>query len=405
MQMPYAVKPLFLALIAYCGAIQAEVKEALYGRAPDSAFASGWPVRVNPPHRLAAFDGRAVKALFQNKPVWMKASQTPSPLPRQDIKFGFLHDPQDLLKRHAIMAIALIKDGKIVFEKYQYGTSAASLFDSQSIAKHITGLTLGVAVDAGKISSLDAPMASLVPKLARSPLGVATVRQTLQMQCGHAFKWEDDGIESSAALYAQVRYAAADKGGRNLYTYYEGIKGNTPGQVFAYDPHCSDSLSMLVTQISGQPLRQYFEDNIWQKIQPAHPAAWLSPSRHPELTTGASSFYASLGDYALLAQMVLDGGKLHGQSIISSNWIRRMTEDTVAVGKSENENFKRYGYQTWIRSDEAGSWFAGLGNHGQRFYIDPKNRSAMLIFALDFDHIKDSDRFWEWFRKTPADKL
>jgi hypothetical protein len=29
----------------------------------------------------------------------------------------------------------------------------------------------------------------------------------------------------------------------------------------------------------------------------------------------------------------------------------------------------------------------------------------MVIFALDFDHIKDSDKFWEWFRTTPMDKL
>ena len=206
MRMPDAVKPLFLAVMAYCGALQAEVKEALYGRAPESAFAAGWPLRVNPPNRLAAFDGRGVTALFQNKPVWMNASKTPSPLPRQDTKFGFFHDPQDLLKRHAIMAIALIKDGRIVFEKYQYGTSASSLFDSRSIAKHITGLTIGMALEAGKISSLDVPMATLVPQFARSPLGVATVRQTLQMQCGHAFKWVDDGSpDASAALYAQVK--------------------------------------------------------------------------------------------------------------------------------------------------------------------------------------------------------
>jgi hypothetical protein len=43
--------------------------------------------------------------------------------------------------------------------------------------------------------------------------------------------------------------------------------------------------------------------------------------------------------------------------------------------------------------------------NGQRFYLDPINKSFMVIFALDFDHIKDSDVFWEWFRTTPMDKL
>lgn len=82
-----------------------------------------------------------------------------------------------------------------------------------------------------------------------------------------------------------------------------------------------------------------------------------------------------------------------------------MRTDTVPVGKDENQNFVRYGYQAWVRTDKSDSWFAGLGNYGQRFYIDPKNKSFMIIFALDFDHIKESDIFWEWFRTTPMDKL
>ena len=91
--------------------------------------------------------------------------------------------------------------------------------------------------------------------------------------------------------------------------------------------------------------------------------------------------------------------------MLPNKWLERMRTDTVAVPKSENENFSRYGFHTWVRNDKTDSWFAGLGNHGQRFYLDPKNKSFMVIFALDFDHIKESDRFWEWFRNTSLDKL
>ena len=82
-----------------------------------------------------------------------------------------------------------------------------------------------------------------------------------------------------------------------------------------------------------------------------------------------------------------------------------MQADTVSVGSDENANFPKYGYQMWVRDDKEGNWHAGLGNNGQRFYLDPVNKSFMVIFALDFDHIKDSDKFWRWFRKTPLDKL
>lgn len=398
---------LTLAGVSLIGAPQghAEVKEALYGKAQGYPFETGWPLRTNPANRVGASDGRGLVALFANKPVWMAASREPTPLVRQQLDFGLIHNPQRLMDRHAILAMMLIKDGKVVSEKYQYGTSETSRFDSQSIAKTFTALVIGVALDRGEIRSLDDQMGDLVPRLKDSPIGAATVRQTLQMQCGHKFKWVDDGVDGSAGQYAAVLFASAEKGGKDLYAYMQTLEATTPGKVFAYDPHCSDSLSMLITQVSAKPLRAYFEDHIWKKLKPFSTGAWLSPMRNPELTTGASSFYATLGDYGLLAQMVINGGSLHGRVIVPESWIQQMTTDTVAVSREENENFMRYGYQTWVRNSGPDSWFAGLGNQGKRFYIDRVTRSAMLIFGLDFEHIKESDLFWEWFRKTPASKL
>jgi CubicO group peptidase (beta-lactamase class C family) len=162
---------------------------------------------------------------------------------------------------------------------------------------------------------------------------------------------------------------------------------------------------MLITQKTGMPLRNFFEQTVWKKMGATSKAAWLSPTRNPELTSGPSAFYATLTDYAMLANTMVNGGVSRGQAVIPGRWIESMQTDTVAVGKSENANFARYGYQVWVRQDKPDSWFAGLGNHGQRFYLDPKSNSFMVIFALDFDHIKDSDKFWEWFRTTPIDKL
>ena len=399
------VATMVLAKLLCTEAVHAEVKETLYGKAQGYPFESGWPMRVNAINRVGASDGRGLVALYANKPIWMTASETGEPLLRKIASFGFLHDPDRLLNRNAIMAMMLIKNGKIVFEKYQYGTDEKSRFDSQSIAKTLTSIAIGVAVDRGEIRNLDDRMGDLVPGLQKSAIGAATVRQTLQMQCGHKFKWIDDGPDASAGQYAAVRFATPEKGGRDLIEYMQGIEAAPPGKTFAYDPHCSDALSMLITQVSGQPLRQYFEEHIWRKLKPTSSAAWLSPVRNPELTIGASSFYATLADWGLLAQMVVNGGTLHGSTIVSESWIQKMASDTVAVGKDENENFGRYGYQTWVRTAEPDSWFAGLGNLGKRFYIDRKNQSAMLVFGLDFDHIKESDQFWEWFRTTPAHKL
>lgn len=385
--------------------LHAEVKEELYGKSQGYPYQAGWPFNAQPPYRVGASGGRAVAALYANRPVWMAPAEVPAPLPRQAVKFGFLHDPQDLMKREAIMAMLLIKNGKVVFEQYQYGTQADSLFDSQSIAKTMTALAIGIAMDRGEIRSLNDRMGDLVPRLKPSPIGAATLRQTLQMQCGHKFKFNAEGADSSAGQYAAVKFATKARGGRDLYAYMQDIEPVPPGSRFAYDPHCSDALSMLITQISGRPLRQYFEEHVWSKLKPTSRAAWLGPNQNPELTSGANSLYISLQDWGLLAQLFVNGGTLNGTRIVSEQWMQAMVADTVTVGKEENENFARYGYQTWVRTGEPDSWFAGLGHLGKRFYIDRKNQSALLIFGLEYDHIKASDRFWEWFRKTPLDKL
>jgi CubicO group peptidase (beta-lactamase class C family) len=386
--------------------VAAEPKQQIYGKDQTSPFEAGWPLRTNPPNRLGAFDGRGIEALYGKKPVWMEPATNGAPMQSAVVSFGFRHDPADLMKRYPIMAMALGKDGKLVFERYQFGTSKSSTFDSQSIAKFLTGLTVGALIQKGTAVDLDTKMLTHVRGLEKSPIGLATVRQTLQMQCGHQFKWADDGTsEGSAGQYAGVRFAAAAKGGRNLFEYFQTLTPNTPGQTFAYDPHCSDSISMLISEKTGMPQRKFFEEAIWKKIGATSRAAWLSPSQNPELTSGASAFYATLPDYALLANMVVQGGESRGEAVISGAWLEKMRTDTVPVGKDENQNFTRYGYQAWVRTDKADSWFAGLGNYGQRFYMDPKNKSFMIIFALDFDHIKESDIFWEWFRTTPMDKL
>ena len=107
--------------------VMAEPKEQLYGDGSAVQFEAGWPMRVNPPNRLAAFNGQALRAIYANKPVWIAPSDTPAELPTAAVKFGYFHDPSDLLKKHSIMAIALGKDGKIVYERYQFGTTSQFL--------------------------------------------------------------------------------------------------------------------------------------------------------------------------------------------------------------------------------------------------------------------------------------
>ena len=51
----------------------------------------------------------------------------------------------DYFQRHPVMALLIAKDGEIVFERYQFGLTAEHRFLSNSMAKSITGLGMGLA--------------------------------------------------------------------------------------------------------------------------------------------------------------------------------------------------------------------------------------------------------------------
>jgi CubicO group peptidase (beta-lactamase class C family) len=378
--------------------VLAEVKENEFGMQEGYPYAMGWPFRTIPKFRHGALTGKGLLELEKvAHPFWLKPSSQTVALPRSSAQAWVENDATQLMKQNTIMAMLLIKNGGVIFERYQYGTSVSTLFDSQSIVKTFTALTMGLLADQGTLPNINTNIGDIVPKLKNSPIGQATLRQTLQMQCGHAFKWVDDGAQGSAGKYAQVRFGTGG-GAKNLYDYFQTIPAAAPGSKFSYDPHCSDTLSMVMTQLTGKTLRQNFQEKIWQKIGTESRAAWLSPTLHPDLTTGASAFYATLRDYGRLALLFTNQGSYNSVRIVSSAWIKAMHTDTVEVG-SYPSNFKRYGYQTWVRNPGADSWYAGLGNYGQRFYIDPVSKSAMVIFALDESHIRTSDLFWEQFRK------
>jgi CubicO group peptidase (beta-lactamase class C family) len=60
-------------------------------------------------------------------------------------------------------AFLVIQDGKIVYEKYFDGYNSKTLSGSFSAAKSIISLLIGIALQEGKIKSLEEPVGNYVP--------------------------------------------------------------------------------------------------------------------------------------------------------------------------------------------------------------------------------------------------
>ena len=81
----------------------------------------------------------------------------------------------------------IAKDDTILVEHYQYARSDRDRFLSQSMAKTITAMLIGIAVAENKIRSVDDLVSVHVPGLANTEYGKTPIRDSLHMSSGVAF--------------------------------------------------------------------------------------------------------------------------------------------------------------------------------------------------------------------------
>ena len=77
---------------------------------------------------------------------------------------GQTYSLDDYLARHPATGFLIARGSTILVERYQYGRRDTDRFTSQSMAKTITSMLFGIAMDDGKIRSLDDHAADYVPR-------------------------------------------------------------------------------------------------------------------------------------------------------------------------------------------------------------------------------------------------
>jgi CubicO group peptidase (beta-lactamase class C family) len=97
-----------------------------------------------------------------------------------------------------VTGLLVIKHGQILAERYQYDRTATDRFVSQSMAKSIVSLAIGMAPAENKIVSLDDTVAKYVPDLAGNPYGETATCNILRMATGVPFKEVYEGNDDNS---------------------------------------------------------------------------------------------------------------------------------------------------------------------------------------------------------------
>jgi len=225
---------------------------------------------------------------------------TPSLLHRAsaEISFTWRHGGveltlDDYLHRNPTTGLLIARKDMILFEHYQYGRTDHDRLLSQSMAKTVTAMLIGIALSEGAIRSLDQPASDYVSGLAGTAYGETTLRNLLHMASGVAFTEVYDGADDNAKL-ARIRVSRASPGAARALASFN-TREVPPGTRFHYASSETQVLGLVLANAVHMPLAQYLQSRIWQPLGAEADATWVVDSHDEEVATAASTPSYAIG--------------------------------------------------------------------------------------------------------------
>jgi CubicO group peptidase (beta-lactamase class C family) len=302
---------------------------------------------------------------------------------------GSVHRLDELLALTKTTGFIVIKDGKIVQERYFGGANEASKFTSMSVAKSFTSTLVGLAIADGKIKSIDQPITDYLPELNGTGYDGVSIKSILQMSSGVKFS-ESHLADRYSDMDIAFQRAMIDED-EPLNDFMKGLtRARPPGSTFVYKGADTQVLGWLVKHVTGQTLADYLSEKIWQPMGMERDAFWNVDSPGPNgMEAAFTCLNATLRDYARFGLLFLNNGKFNGKQIVPADWVEQATaprSPQVEAGHLFKNYPLGYGYQWWtFPTDHA---FVAQGIYFQFIYVNPKENLVIVKTSA-------SDRPWD----------
>lgn len=282
-------------------------------------------------------------------------------------------------------ALIVMRDGKIIAERYAEGIDAHTKLLSRSIGKTITAALVGLMVSDGRLA-LDSPVPIDAWSQPGDPRGDITLRNLLQMESGLEHR-EDD-----APLYRSdtVRMLFTD-GAQDMATFAESKPiARPPGSHFNYSTADTVILSDLMARTLTSSERPSERRNAMMKFIRGRlmipvGLSSLTPEFDAQGTMiGGAIMHMTARDYARFGEFLRNKGRVGGHQVLSARWVDFM--------ETPSEHNPAYGGHLWLnRRGEASPLFptyaskrifAAVGRHGQYLVIDPTRGLVILRMGI-----------------------
>ena len=288
-------------------------------------------------------------------------------------------------------ALLVIRHDTIYYEYYANQFTAEDHHISWSMSKSVISALIGIAIQEGKIKSIEETVTDYLPDFAGTGYDKVRIKDVLQMSSGVGFN-EDYG-DFNSDINVMGRYFAL---GMPMADFAKRLKRERePGTYNHYVSIDTQVLGMILTKATGQSVTDYMNEKLWSQIGAESDAYWIVDKAGMEFVLGGLNVTAR--DYAKIGQLYLDSGRWQGKQVVPEDWvIASVTPDAPHVMPGIRDNALRqdgYGFQWWIpygREDE----FNAQGIYGQFIYVDPDKDMVIVKLSSNYHFKNDKNGFF-----------
>lgn len=290
---------------------------------------------------------------------------------------------------HRLHSLLVARGGALVFEEYFNGYTAANPHDLRSATKSITSLLVGIAIDRGVLSGVEAPMMRyLVPVY-------PDVSDKRDIQLQHLLTMSsgldcDDGDRSTRGQEDRMYRS------RDWVDYFLSLERSfAPGDSTRYCTGGVVALGEVIAQAAGRGLDGFAEEALFGPLGIRN-YRWAFFNDGQSVDAGGHLFLTPRA-MAKIGMLVLQEGEWDGRSLVPPSWIAESTRPRTSIGGIP------YGYLWWSSSLTYGTKSVDVlwasGNGGQTIFVVPEYE-LVSVFTAGYFNSEDAQGVFEIFRSV-----
>lgn len=285
-----------------------------------------------------------------------------------------------------IHSVLLIKDGKLLMEKYSGGFDRNQTHSLRSISKFLTSTLLGIAIDKGHIASSNEPVFQFLPDyqdLKTEAKGKILLKHLITMSAGLQWKESD------------VPYGTDENDETQMYRNGEWVRYtlskpviSEPGIKFEYSGGLANVTAAVLNEALPITGLDFAKKHLFSPLGISD-ITWRT-HRQKDWLNAAAGASMRPRDLAKIGQMYLNGGTWKGKRILSKQWVEQTGSAQVGGGQIGPFTLA-YGY-TALVIEKGPSFmpslkgYAATGNGGQILWILPNENAVVVMTGGNYNN-------------------